>query len=520
MPRQPISDIQRKALRQWFQHQYPQPRQRDCMFWFKNKFNHQITQSTVSEILSDRYLYLDQGIEPSKPTFRQRTANWPILEEILFNWQQNIERQGGLITGDILCEKAREIWCQIPQYNNIPSPEFSTGWLSGFKKRYNLYKRTQHGEASSVSNTAAEEMKAVQTLAGEYEEDNIYNMDETGLFWRQAPSSGLSTQNRPGIKKDKSRITLVACANSTGSDRLPVWFIGNAKTPRSLHGLNIRALGGIWQANKKAWMTTIIMKEWLLSFYSHIGSRSVLLLMDNFLPHIQGAELAPPPSNIRIQWLPANSTSLYQPLDQGIINNLKTHYRKRWLRFMIDHYEVNLNPLDKIMLYDTVHWIIRIWNHEISKTTIYNCFRKSGVIQPQIQNLPTEPAPDLSVLYRQAQHAGQIRDMMALESFLNPSDENVVDSHDGTDLNTIIADHLEQGETIEAAEQSDEEEPLPPPSIQQALNGLHVLLRYKEYCQDTKMEDIRLLEQLQHQLVCEEVNSRPQKTLDSWLRHH
>src|SRR5699024_4680726 len=155
-----------------------------------------------------------------------------------------------------------------------------------------------------------------------------------------------------------------------------------------------------------------------------------------------------------------------------------------------------------------------------SKTTIYNCFRKSGVIQPQIQNLPTEPAPDLSVLYRQAQHAGQIRDMMALENFLNPNDENVVDSHDTTELNTIIADHLEQGETIETAEQSDEEEPLPPPSIQQALNGLQVLLRFKEYRQDTKMEDIRLLEQLQHQLVCEEINSRPQKTLDLWLRRH
>ena len=95
-------------------------------------------------------------------------------------------------------------------------------------------------------------MKAVQTLAGEYKEDDIYNMDETGLFWRQATSSGLSTHNRPGIKKDKSWITLVACVNSTGSDSLPIWFIGTAKTPLSLRGLSIRALGGVWQAKKKA----------------------------------------------------------------------------------------------------------------------------------------------------------------------------------------------------------------------------------------------------------------------------
>jgi hypothetical protein len=30
-------------------------------------------------------------------------------------------------------------------------------------------------------------MAAVQTLAGDYSEDDIYNMDETGLFWHLSP---------------------------------------------------------------------------------------------------------------------------------------------------------------------------------------------------------------------------------------------------------------------------------------------------------------------------------------------
>ena len=100
-------------------------------------------------------------------------------------------------------------------------------------------------------------------------------------------------------------------------------------------------------------------------------------------------------------------------------------------------------------------------------TTVYNCFRKSSVIQPQTPNLPTAPAPDLLVLYEQTQHAGQIRDMMTLNNFLTPVDENVVEAGDDrTDLSAIIANHLDQEEFIEAAEQSDEEEPLPPPSTQ------------------------------------------------------
>jgi hypothetical protein len=70
--------------------------------------------------------------------------------------------------------------------------------------------------------TAEEDIRVIQTLSGEYEEENIYNMDESGLFWRQAPSSGLASSSRPRVKKDKSRISLVACTNYTGTYKLPL----------------------------------------------------------------------------------------------------------------------------------------------------------------------------------------------------------------------------------------------------------------------------------------------------------
>lgn len=161
-------------------------------------------------------------------------------------------------------------------------------------------------------------------------------MDETGLFWRLSPSRGLSTQARAGVRKDKSRISLICCINASGTDRLPIWFIGKYQIPRALRNINIQAMGGRWRWNKKAWMDTMIMKEWLLFFYSHIGSRTVLLTIDNYPAHLSGLELAPPPPNVRIQWLPSNSTSRFQPLDQGIIQNLKVYYRKQWLRYTLN----------------------------------------------------------------------------------------------------------------------------------------------------------------------------------------
>ena len=118
---------------------------------------------------------------------------------------------------------------------------------------------------------------------------------------------------------------------------MPLWFIGKAKKPRALRYTNVEAMGGYWRWNKKAWMNQFIMAEWLRAFYLHIGShRQILLTMKNFSAHIAAIETTPPPSNIRIIWLPANATSRFQALDQVIIASLKAHYRRQWLVFMLN----------------------------------------------------------------------------------------------------------------------------------------------------------------------------------------
>lgn len=141
------------------------------------------------------------------------------------------------------------------------------------------------------------------------------------------PSRGLSSQSQPGLKKDKSRISLVFGTNATGSDRLPVWFISKAKITCALRNISVVTMGGQWRWNKKTWINATIMAEWLKAFYQHVAStRQILLTMDNFSAHYSAVELCPPPSNVRICWLPANSTSCFQRLNQGIIQNCKAHY--------------------------------------------------------------------------------------------------------------------------------------------------------------------------------------------------
>ena len=77
-------------------------------------------------------------------------------------------------------------------------------------------------------------------------------------------------------------------------------------------------------------MTTVIMTEWLTWFDKRMYGRRVLLLLDNFSVHEAAVQTLTENNtlkNIRVEFLPPNCTSVYQPLDQGIIANFKLYYR-------------------------------------------------------------------------------------------------------------------------------------------------------------------------------------------------
>jgi hypothetical protein len=55
----------------------------------------------------------------------------------------------------------------------------------------------------------------------------------------------------------------------------------------------------------------------------------MLFFIDNFAAHLNDVEfLLSLSANVRIIWFPANFINRFQSLDQGIIQNFKTFYRK------------------------------------------------------------------------------------------------------------------------------------------------------------------------------------------------
>jgi hypothetical protein len=88
-----------------------------------------------------------------------------------------------ILSDAILIEKAKLL------ANGLGIPEdalkFSSGWLQSFKKRNGIRQEKLQGEAASVDQAAiAEFLPLLRNKCSNYPSERIYNMDETGLFYR------------------------------------------------------------------------------------------------------------------------------------------------------------------------------------------------------------------------------------------------------------------------------------------------------------------------------------------------
>ena len=165
--------------------------------------------------------------------------------------------------------------------------------------------------------------------------EDVWNMDETGSFWKGLPETSLiETGKRCKVgKQAKQRNTWAFFVNAVGEkeDRI---VIGKYAKPRCLSKLkDIKSPYGCWYfSNLKAWMYTEIMKEVVTRLNERLRRKkqNILLFMDKAPCHpLALAKTCPTSPSSFFQ---KNTTSKTQPLDAGIIANCKVKWKKRLLR--------------------------------------------------------------------------------------------------------------------------------------------------------------------------------------------
>ena len=98
-------------------------------------------------------------------------------------------------------------------------------------------------------------------------------------------------------------------------------------------------------------------------------SRKVTFLIDNCPVHPEIKNF----TNINLIFLPPNTTSVLQPMDQGVIRSLKVHYQKKVVRLCIKAVESN-KALPKICILQVMKHLVSSWN-AVSKETLLTVSR-------------------------------------------------------------------------------------------------------------------------------------------------
>ena len=341
-----------------------------------------LPKSTVATIWSDRDKIKAAAESGSSSWNRKklRPAKYEDIDEAVYRWFCQAREKNVPISAAILKAKAVKYALSF----GVNDFACSNGWIDHFKQRHDLSFKTIIGEKGDVNmDTTQTWLKDVfPTLIEGYKSNDIYNADETGLFYQLLPNKTLARAGDEcaGNKRSKQRITLLLGANMDGTDCLTPLVIGKSANPRCFK--NVKTLPVTYRNNNKAWMTGYLWTEWIRSLDNKMASRKrkIVLFVDNCPAH-------PVVSNLKaivVHYLPPNTTAVLQPMDQGIIQCFKSWYRKLLLERMVDCIDNEI--AFEVNVLQAMNFTKKAWEH-VTEECVANCFRHAGWTEGALQEL-------------------------------------------------------------------------------------------------------------------------------------
>ena len=140
----------------------------------------------------------------------------------------------------------------------------------------------------------------------------------------------------------KERVTLLVGGNASEDKKLNPLIIHRSENPRALKNVTKSRLPVIWKSSSKAWMTSALFKEWFQNYFVQAVHQycrdknldfKILLILDNASCHkIDFESLC---KEVQVVFLPPNTSSILQPMDQNVIANLNAYYLRRTFQKLI-----------------------------------------------------------------------------------------------------------------------------------------------------------------------------------------
>ena len=277
-----------------------------------------------------------------------RIAPYRYLEDRLYAWFEERRKLGDPLSDMILRRKALEL---KKEFGGESTFKASVGWTTKFKNRYGIRLADVYGEKGRANVEAAERfaLDFARRIEEEgIEHNNIYNMDDNRLMWKALPLRTLvhdKDEDVGGANGKQDRVTVGFCANMTGTHKLRPLLIHTLYNPRALIKI-MDSLPVVYKGQRSGVMNDTVFADWFQNYFQPAvrgfqqqggTTGKVLLLVDNCIARKLKSTEFQEDRQFEILFLPPNTTSTIQPMNQGVILKAKRVYHCRMLRRVVSY---------------------------------------------------------------------------------------------------------------------------------------------------------------------------------------
>lgn len=177
-----------------------------------------IPRSTLSTILKNRSSIVEKACErPNSDNKRIRKPAYDEVEKTLYQWFLDIRARNLPVSSPMLQQKAKDLAVVL----GVEDFTAGTGWLQRFKDRYGIVGKVVAGEGATVDMDIVSKWVSEKwpDITSRYNPSDIFNTDETALFWQLLLSRTLVHRNDKchGGNHNKVRITILLATNLDAS---------------------------------------------------------------------------------------------------------------------------------------------------------------------------------------------------------------------------------------------------------------------------------------------------------------